>query len=76
MRKELRRRGVDSGVPVVYSTEEYRPLQGSGAGQPRVSGGDWQRVPLGSISTLPSMFGIMLAGRVIQQILEGTDDGK
>lgn len=76
MRKELRRRGVDSGVPVVYSTEAYRPLQGSEAGQPRVSGGDWQRVPLGSISTLPSMFGIMLAGWVIQQILEEQNDGK
>lgn len=71
MRKELRRRGIDSGVPVVYSTEEFHPLVSQDQVVTRVSGESWQSVTLGSISTLPSLFGIFMAGIVVKQIVEG-----
>lgn len=70
MRKELRRRGIDSGVTVVYSTEEFRPLTDHDAPTVRVSGESWQSVTLGSISTLPSLFGLFMAGIVVKKIVE------
>ncbi|MCD6527095.1 MAG: tRNA threonylcarbamoyladenosine dehydratase [Desulfuromonas sp.] len=73
MRKELRRRGVSADVSVVYSTEEYRPLVGATDALPRVKGGDWQPVQLGSLSTIPSLFGLMMAGQVINELLGGND---
>ncbi|OQY18569.1 MAG: tRNA cyclic N6-threonylcarbamoyladenosine(37) synthase TcdA [Desulfobacteraceae bacterium 4572_35.1] len=69
MRKELRKRGVESKVPVVYSREKYRPAANARPAQPRVSGEDWQQPPLGSISTIPPLFGIMMAGVVVQHLL-------
>lgn len=73
MRKELRRRGIEDDVPVVYSTEEYRPLVGATDALPRVKGQDWQRVQLGSLATIPPLFGLMMAGRVINDLLGGLD---
>lgn len=75
MRKELRRRGVDSGVQVVYSTEEFHPLTQEGEAVARVSGEAWQSVPLGSISTLPSLFGLFMAGVVVKKIVGGDSSG-
>lgn len=72
MRKELRRRGIERDVPVVYSTEEFRPLVGSDQAAERVRGGDWQRVTLGSMATIPPLFGLMMAGQVINDLLEGS----
>lgn len=72
MRKELRRRGVDSGVQVVYSTEEFHPLTQEGEAATRVSGEKWQSVTLGSISTLPSLFGLFMAGMVVKEIVRGS----
>jgi len=71
MRKELRRRGIDSGVTVVYSTEEFRPLAAQTNVAKRVSGESWQSVTLGSIATLPSLFGLFMAGIVVKRIVEG-----
>lgn len=71
MRKELRRRGVETGVQVVYSTEEFHPLADDGASVQRVSGESWQSVTLGSISTLPSLFGLFMAGTVVKEIVGG-----
>lgn len=54
MRRELRRRGVDS-LKVVYSKEE-----------PAVSG---QRVPA-SIAFVPSVAGLLIAGEVIKDLIK------
>jgi len=50
MRKELRRRGIATGIKVVYSTEEFRPLTGDDASA--------RQPTLGSISYLPPLFGL------------------
>lgn len=74
MRKELRRRGVGGGIRVVYSTEEFRPLAGSGAGRGArggvgAEGYQQRRVPLGSSSYIPPLFGLVMAGEVIRALL-------
>ncbi len=60
MRKALRDRGIASGVDVLYSTAQpvYRPTAEEGK----------KPVP-GSISYVPSVAGLLLAGYVIQQLL-------
>lgn len=60
MRKELRDRGIPSGVDVLYSTAQpvYRPTAEEGK----------KPVP-GSISFVPSVAGLLLAGHVVQQLL-------
>lgn len=73
MRKELRRRGINFPLPVVYSLEQYRPPDNAPAPQKRVSGENWQQPPLGSVATIPSLFGIMMAGVVVQQLVEGSE---
>ncbi|MDY0213235.1 MAG: tRNA threonylcarbamoyladenosine dehydratase [Desulfuromonadaceae bacterium] len=65
IRKELRRRGVHAAVPVVYSTEEFRPLHHAPA--QRRTGSDWCKVPLGTCSYIPPLFGYMMAGHILQQ---------
>ena len=65
IRKELRRRGVCTPLPVVYSTEEFHPL--SHAPAKRRAGSDWDKVPLGTTSYVPALFGYMMAGHVLQQ---------
>lgn len=79
IRKELRKRGVVSGVRVVYSTEEFRPLGEATAGcaedcvcpnreEQRWSCTD-RRVILGSSSYIPPLFGLTMAGEVIRSLL-------
>lgn len=60
MRQELRKRGIDKGVEVLYSTAEpvYKPQSVDGK----------KAIP-GSISYVPSVAGLLLAGHVIQKIL-------
>ena len=67
MRKELRKRGVTSGVAVVYSTEESLPVSPQPS-PPRQKGVVVERPPMGSISTVPPMFGLMMAGYVINRL--------
>lgn len=81
MRKILRAAGIKNGVQTVYSTEEHRELDPSSAS---ACGGDCicpnrgsqqfscehRRVILGSISYLPSIFGLTMAGVVINRLLE------
>ncbi len=79
IRKELRRRGIRSGVPVVYSTEEFRPLlsEQPGCGTecicPNREEQRWscrdRRVILGSSSYIPPLFGLTMAGEVIRSLL-------
>jgi len=61
IRKELRQRGIERGIKVVYSTEEFRPLTGDDA---------LERKPtLGSSSYIPPLFGLTMAGVVIQELI-------
>lgn len=65
IRKELRRRAVHAAVPVVYSTEEFLPLHHTPV--QRRTGSDWCKVPLGTCSYIPPMFGYAMAGHILQQ---------
>ena len=71
IRRELRRRGIHGGVRVVYSTEEFRPLDG---GRPAVSAAadsyQARRAPLGSSSVVPPLFGLTMAGEVLRTLLD------
>jgi tRNA A37 threonylcarbamoyladenosine dehydratase len=66
VRRRLRRRGIGRGVLAVWSVEPSRPPlppQPTGRGRPRAVNG--------TISYLPALFGLTLAGAVIQRILGG-----
>lgn len=65
IRKELRKQGIDRGIKVVYSTEEFRPLTGADA--------DERKPVLGSSSYLPPLFGLTMAGMVIQTLIGDID---
>ncbi|MBW4055942.1 MAG: tRNA threonylcarbamoyladenosine dehydratase [Proteobacteria bacterium] len=81
MRKILKNSGVSSGVQVVYSTELHRELDPASS---RTCGTDCicpnqaeqafrceqRRVILGSISFIPSIFGLTMAGVVINELLK------
>ncbi len=79
MRKLLRKKGISQGVQVVYSTEEYRApeIQDGGCkGNCICPNKDNQqfscehrRVILGSISYIPSIFGLTMAGVVVNSLL-------
>jgi tRNA A37 threonylcarbamoyladenosine dehydratase len=79
MRKILRKDGIVDGVLVVYSTEEHReldPASSSACGtecicpnrDEQTFGCQHRRVILGSISFIPSIFGLTMAGVVINKI--------
>lgn len=61
IRKELRKYGIERGVKVVYSTEEFRLLTGADAGE--------RNPVLGSSSYLPPLFGLTMAGMVISSLI-------
>jgi tRNA A37 threonylcarbamoyladenosine dehydratase len=79
MRKILRKAGIESGVQVVFSTEEHRELKpiASHCGTECIcpNRGDQlfscenRRVILGSISYIPSIFGLTMAGTVVNRLL-------
>ena len=65
MRKRLRKRGISKGVLTVFSDEPGRaPL----APQP-VEGSGRARAVNGTVSYMPPLFGLMLAGAVVQQLI-------
>lgn len=84
MRKILRKSGITSGVQVVYSTEEHRELDPSASGcgtdcicpnrEEQSFRCEHRRVILGSISYLPSIFGLSMAGVVINDLLSRQSD--
>lgn len=79
MRKILRKSGITTGVQVVYSTEEHRELDPSSSGcgtdcicpnrGEQLFSCDNRRVILGSISFIPSIFGLTMAGVVVNELL-------
>lgn len=81
MRKILRKAGISSGVQVVYSTEEHRELDPASTAacgadcicpnrEDQIFRCEHRRVILGSISYLPSIFGLTMAGVVINSLLD------
>jgi tRNA A37 threonylcarbamoyladenosine dehydratase len=81
MRKLLKKAGVTSGVQVVYSTEPHReldPASSSACGRDCICPNqteqtfrcEHRRVILGSISYIPSIFGLTMAGVVINELLK------
>ncbi|MDD4962401.1 MAG: tRNA threonylcarbamoyladenosine dehydratase [Gallionella sp.] len=66
MRKRLRRQGISKGVLAVFTNENPRPplppQPVEGQGRPRAVNG--------TLSYMPPIFGYMLAGAVIKQLLE------
>lgn len=80
MRKILKSAGISSGVQVVFSTEEHRELDPATAfacgvecicpnKDEQVFSCEHRRVILGSISFIPSIFGLTMAGTVINDLL-------
>jgi tRNA A37 threonylcarbamoyladenosine dehydratase len=79
MRKLLKKEGITSGVQVVFSTEEFRVpaiADASCKGNCICPNKDEQqfscehrRVILGSISYLPGIFGLTMAGVVVNDLL-------
>ncbi len=79
IRKELRKRGIEKGIKVVYSTEEFRPLSDETAVCaencvcPNKEEQQWscddRRVILGSSSYIPPIFGLTMAGEVVRALL-------
>ena len=80
MRKILKNAGISSGVQVVYSTELHRelaPETSSACGSDCICPNrseqtfrcEHRRVILGSISYIPSIFGLTMAGVVVNQLL-------
>ncbi|MDD5284864.1 MAG: tRNA threonylcarbamoyladenosine dehydratase [Desulfuromonadaceae bacterium] len=79
MRKMLRKAGIESGVQVVYSTEEHRELTPSSSGcgaecicpnqEEEIFRCEHRRMILGSISYIPSIFGLTMAGVAINDLL-------
>ena len=68
MRKRLRKRGIGTGVLTVFTDEPGRaPLPP----QP-VEGRGRARAVNGTISYMPPLFGLMLAGAVVQQLIADT----
>lgn len=82
MRKELRRRGISTGIKAVYSTEEYQapeqeaPSCADDCICPNREEQLWncrhRRVILGSSSYIPPIFGLTMAGEVIRSLLGET----
>ncbi len=61
IRLRLRELGINKGITVVYSEETpfAKPLANPDGGRPTN----------GTISYLPALFGIMLAGKVLQELI-------
>lgn len=69
IRKRLRRRGIDLNFPVVYSKEMNYTDCFEGADEPNVNGGR-ERNQLGSLPTIPAIFGLMCANYVIMKLVK------
>jgi tRNA A37 threonylcarbamoyladenosine dehydratase len=65
MRKYLRRRGIERGVTAVWSTESSCPPL-----PPEPTGAGRDRAVNGTISYMPALFGLTLAGVAIRHILQ------
>jgi tRNA threonylcarbamoyladenosine dehydratase len=79
VRKLLRKQGIERGVRVVFSTEEYREQKVTDGGckgncicpnkDDQLFSCEHRRVILGSISYIPAIFGLTMAGVVVNDLL-------
>ena len=79
VRKLLKKQGIASGVKVVFSTEEYREQEVQDGGckgncicpnkDDQKFSCEHRRVILGSVSFIPSIFGLTMAGVVVNDLL-------
>jgi tRNA A37 threonylcarbamoyladenosine dehydratase len=69
VRHRLKRIGITEGILTVYSDEPGRPPR-----PPEPTTHGRARAVNGTIAYLPPLFGLMLAGAVIRQLLPGTAD--
>ncbi len=80
VRKLLRKQGIERGVRVVFSTEEYREQKDTAGGGckgncicpnkgDQLFSCEHRRVILGSISYIPAIFGLTMAGVVVNDLL-------
>lgn len=79
VRKLLKKQGIARGVTVVFSTEEYREqkIKDGGCGvscicpnrDEQLFSCEHRRIILGSISYIPAIFGLTMAGVVINDLL-------
>lgn len=79
VRKLLKKQGIETGVKVVFSTEEYREQQVKDGGckgncicpnkDDQKFSCEHRRVILGSVSFIPSIFGLTMAGVVVNDLL-------
>ena len=71
VRKRLRRRGIESGIPCVFSTEkvdfDYQPAELEENATPFAERGRRRNV-LGSLPTLTGIFGLFIANQAILQL--------
>ena len=67
VRHRLKRQGIDKGILTVYSDEKCKPPR-----PPEATSHGRARAVNGTISYLPPLFGLMLAGAVIQNLLAST----
>lgn len=67
LRKKLRQEGITKGITAVWSTEDARP--------PKPADPDDEfGIPInGTISTIPSIFGLTLAGLVLRDLVQKPD---
>lgn len=70
VRQQLRRRGYARGITAVWSEEPPRPPL-----PPQPTGRGRARAVNGTISYLPGLFGLTLAGVVVQRLLRSLDQG-
>jgi len=81
VRKLLKKQGIEKGVKVVFSTEEYREQEVKDGGckdncicpnrEDQRFSCEHRRVILGSISFIPPIFGLTMAGVVVNDLLSG-----
>lgn len=85
MRKLLKKEGITSGVKVVFSTEEFREPVSPSSGckgdcicpnkDEQQFSCEHRRVILGSISYVPGLFGLTMAGVVVNDLLNSVYGG-
>jgi len=74
VRKRLKDAGIERGIPCVFSEEP--PLRPEREPSPPLKTAENEkksRLPIGSISYVPALFGLTAAGVVINAILKGSD---
>jgi tRNA A37 threonylcarbamoyladenosine dehydratase len=84
LRKLLKAQGIARGVKVAFSTEEFHPLTAESSGckddcicpnrGSQQFSCEHRRVVLGSISYIPAIFGLTMAGVVVNDLLQAASE--